>query len=572
VKFFEEQASARRQTFWLIVVFGILVILFSLMNSVLVGLSFKNWTEHFWPVFGMTFFFFAASAWIHYLNTRYGPRVAELLGGRPLILNTKNFLESRCYHIVEEMAIAASVPIPHIYILDHEKEINAFVAGIDSHSLVLGVTAGALEKLNRDELQAVIGHEFSHILNEDMALNVKLAGMVSGFFIFIRIGKYLSDRSHHFGRHSSLNILGLGFFVVGWIGWICGRVLQAMICRRREFLADASSAQFTRHPESLARALGKINSSPVSPFRSSYSPELSHFFFSADGTQGLWNDIIPTHPPTIDRIRKLMPSVPPEEFLKRLEAEVALADDSDASNSKMKGGPRTMGWTEPSSDPKVALLRVLLSSQQETVRVQVLEYLRQTNPSQDQEVLSIGFDNEVTRFNLFKSALGKIRHSSQSEKDGLLNSMQSLFELDQMIDFEEGLYYLLALQNLAPVPAAQKKVNDLRLLEPIFARWVPWILGTNDPSVIERVNHIVLGRFDIHPHSKVPLKESVQRISLKDLPQDLVFFSSLDGNLKNKLALIFRDLILHQNCQPQKKQYEILLLAWLLQVPSKHII
>ncbi|MBL7669603.1 MAG: M48 family metalloprotease [Bdellovibrionaceae bacterium] len=565
MKFFEEQARARRQTFWLIVVFGVLIFLFSLMNSVLVGFSNRGWTNHFWPVFGITFFFFVASAWIHYLNIRHGVRVAELLGGRPLILGTKKFLESRCYNIVEEMAIASGVPIPQIYILDNEKGINAFVAGMDSQAQVLGVTAGALEKLSRDELQAVIGHEFSHIHNEDIALNVKLAGVVSGFFVFIRIGQVILDKTRRLTRSSSLSLLGLGFFAIGCVGWICGRVLQAMVCRRREYLADASSAQFTRHPESLARALGKILTSQTLGVRSSYGPELSHFFFSPGATESFWSDLIPTHPPTIERIRRLMPSISPEVFLKKIETEAI-------EEPRHKGEFRPTGWTEPSADPKFVLFRVLLSSQNEAVRGQILEYLRRTDPASEQEVRQEPLSDDVARFNLFRSALGKLQHSPQVEKDNLLKSMQAIFELDQVIEFEEGLYYLLAIQNLTPVPKAKKKISDLRVLEPLLSRWVPWILAKNNPDEIKRLSQIVFGRFEINPISGPQSRDSAMKVFLKDLAQDLEILSSLDGNLKNKLALMLRDLIQHQSGQPPKKKHEILLLAWVLQTPSKHII
>ena len=185
-----------------------------------------------------------------------GSAVAESLGGRLVAPNTTHPDERRLRNVIEEMAIAAGVPVPKVYVLDNEPGINAFAAGHAPGDAAIGVTLGCMTLLNRDELQGIIGHEFSHILNGDMRINLRLMGVIFGILCLAVIGRVLiysrGDRDRN-----PLMLLGLALIVIGAIGVFFGRLIQAALSRQREFLADASSVQFTRNPAGLSGALQK---------------------------------------------------------------------------------------------------------------------------------------------------------------------------------------------------------------------------------------------------------------------------------------------------------------------------
>ena len=188
-----------------------------------------------------------------------GSAVAESLGGRLVDSNTRDPHERKLLNVVEEMAIASGVPMPQVYVLDDEPGINAFAAGHTPSDAAVAVTRGCIATLTRDELQGVIGHEFSHILNGDMRLNLRLMGIIFGILCLAVIGRILlSSRSGNSKDKNPLPLLGLALLILGWIGVFFGRLIQAAVSRQREFLADASSVQFTRNPGGLSGALQKI--------------------------------------------------------------------------------------------------------------------------------------------------------------------------------------------------------------------------------------------------------------------------------------------------------------------------
>src|SRR5450759_2162910 len=186
-----------------------------------------------------------------------GSAVATMLGGRLVDPATTDPDERKLRNVVEEMAIAAGVPVPQVYLLPEEKGINAFAAGHSTSDAVVAVTAGAVRLLARDELQGVIGHEFSHILNGDMRLNLRLMGVIFGILCLAVIGRVLIYSRGGRDRNP-LMLLGFALIVIGAIGVFFGRLIQAALSRQREFLADASSVQFTRDPAGLSGALQKL--------------------------------------------------------------------------------------------------------------------------------------------------------------------------------------------------------------------------------------------------------------------------------------------------------------------------
>ncbi len=244
-----------------------------------------------------------------------GQAVALMMGGAEVPGTTTDARQKRLLHIVEEMALAAGVPVPPVYVLE-EPGINAFAAGYAPGDAVVAVSQGSLNYLTRDELQGVVAHEFSHILNGDMRLNIRLIGLIFGIMVLSIIGRILMQtsggrRSSSSGRNDSgggLLMLGLGVFALGLVGAFFGRLIMAAVSRQREYLADASAVQFTRNPDGIAGALKKIGGlQEGSRIDNPRAAEVGHMFFAnAFGGGGLAG-LLATHPPLADRIRRLDP-------------------------------------------------------------------------------------------------------------------------------------------------------------------------------------------------------------------------------------------------------------------------
>jgi Zn-dependent protease with chaperone function len=239
-----------------------------------------------------------------------GAVVARSMGADLVDAHTTDPLKKRLLNVVEEMAIASGVPVPAVYVMESENGINAFAAGNTVADSVITVTRGALDHLDRAELQGVVGHEFSHILNGDMKLNMQLLGLVAGLFAIAMVGRVLTRGSPRRGKGGVFAFVGIAMMMLGYVGLLLGRLIQAAIARQREFLADASSVQFTRDPHGLRDALVKIGATgPGSHLHSHETDEVAHMLFASGA-----NDFFATHPPLVDRIRALDPSFQTEEF------------------------------------------------------------------------------------------------------------------------------------------------------------------------------------------------------------------------------------------------------------------
>jgi len=238
-----------------------------------------------------------------------GTAVAKMAGARPVSLDTGDADERRYINVVEEMSIASGVSMPSLYIMDDEAGINAFVAGYKPTEAVMVVTRGALQELSRDELQGVVGHEFSHILNGDMRINVRLIAILAGILLIGKVGEILMRSSGRSSRSRNQGmLLGLALFVVGYIGLFFGRLIKAAISRQREFLADASSVQFTRNPSGIAGALYKIKQSINGTLLvSSHAEDMSHMCFGETMHFQL-RGLLATHPPLDERINAVDPN------------------------------------------------------------------------------------------------------------------------------------------------------------------------------------------------------------------------------------------------------------------------
>ena len=367
MNFFEHQDHARHKTKWLMIVFSPAVLvamlilgytLFKLSLYLLwirgitlslnhIGVVFDDSRELFDPVLfsiSSCLILFpialAAAIRLYELYSGGGEAVATMLGGTRIYYETTDPDEKRVLNVVEEMAIASGLPVPPVYLLSEEEGINAFTAGMRHQDAVIGVTRGTIEQLTRDELQGVVAHEFSHLLNGDMRINMRLTGFNYGFQMVFEIGwivllRVSRDRWERREKDNDDSRIGAGiaicsltsffpiiFMLIGTIGFFFSRLLQSAISRQREFLADASAIQFTRHPQGLIGALMKVGGLiPLSrrqrwkrifrksSLNSGAALPFSHMFFS-DVLAEYWISRLAfaTHPPLPERIRRIDPS------------------------------------------------------------------------------------------------------------------------------------------------------------------------------------------------------------------------------------------------------------------------
>ncbi len=329
--FFESQARAKRKTTVLIAYYVLAVIFIVLAVYVAFVAAFAGTSAHtggetsdmalwrpelfFWVAAGTLLVVVAGTAYKIKQLSAGGEAVAAMLGGRPVRVNTDDPDEKRLLNVVEEVAIASGTAVPRVFLLDEEKGINAFAAGLTGDDAVVGVTRGCMTRLTRDELQGVIAHEFSHILNGDMRLNIRLMGVLNGILVLGLLGLWVfrsslytsGGRSRSRGKDSKMPIVlfGLILMAVGYIGVFFGKLIKSAVSRQREYLADAAAVQFTRNPAGIAGALKKIGGwTAGSRIANAHAEEASHFFF-CNGLSSSLLGLMATHPPLSDRIRKI---------------------------------------------------------------------------------------------------------------------------------------------------------------------------------------------------------------------------------------------------------------------------
>jgi Zn-dependent protease with chaperone function len=334
MNFFEHQEQARSQTRRMLILFALSVLAVVAATDVLVVFAFAADSKSAGGItWGGILALSVAIAIAIGLGSAYriatlsggGASVAQQLGATRVDPMTTNFAYRRLRNVVEEIAIASGTPVPQIFVLENEAAINAFASGYTPADAAITVTRGALDKLTREELQGVIGHEFSHVLNGDMRLNIRLIGVVFGILVLSTIGRKIargSDRGALFG---------VALFCIGYLGVVCARLIKASISRQREFLADASAVQFTRQTDGIAGALKKIGAlAEGSKLASAETEEVAHMLFG-DGVG--YSALFATHPPLDERIRRLDPGFRADE-LKNIAAAwsqpVLVADENAA--------------------------------------------------------------------------------------------------------------------------------------------------------------------------------------------------------------------------------------------------
>lgn len=485
--FFEAQDQARRRTKWLVLWFllsvvGVVIAVDTLIFFTLgQGAGGEIVSVLLVSSAATAGLILAASGFKSMQLSSGGAVVATDLGGRLLMPGTTDFEEKRLLNIVEEMAIASGMPVPQVYLLDDEEGINAFAAGTEPSNAVIGVTRGTLQRLSREELEGVVAHEFSHILNGDMRLNMRIIGLVFGLVVISIVGRGMLEmlRFQSFGRRRdkeggglmlALLALGIGLMIIGSIGVFFGRMIQAGISRQREFLADASAVQFTRNPDGIAGALKKIGGlSMGGKLKTAKASEASHMMFS---DAGLFSFGLATHPPLDVRIKAVQTSWD-GEFT---ESSLPPVAEGHVKKSKKRTGPLSIPgvsslsafeeigqesrrnasagrqiregligqWEESvhDRDEAQALIFGLLLAEDRELRNGEESYLRKTAGEEATE-LALGWQDEVAKLHsarkiaLIDLALPALRGMSQLEYERFIGITRWLIASDGKVDLFE---------------------------------------------------------------------------------------------------------------------------------------
>jgi len=456
-----------------------------------------------------------------------GSAVSEMMGARLVSANSTDPDERKLLNVVEEMAIASGVPVPQVYVMDDEDGINAFAAGHKPGDATVTVTRGCMKLLSRDELQGVIGHEFSHILNGDMRLNLRLMGTIFGILCLAIIGRILLQTARGGGRgrgQNPLPILGLALLIIGYIGVFFGRLIQAAVSRQREFLADASSVQFTRNPNGITGALKKIGGLGENGSRlaHAHSEELSHMFFS-NGISEAFIGLLETHPPLPDRIRVFDPNFdgkfpyvrydgldqPSEEISKPkraplpnlfgtvVDGAILASGDDDERPPVIKsrhvlpniGNPTPLhleyavklrdalpeNVKAAAREPldAVALIYAMLLSDDEKMRAtQVAEIGKRSSQSVSDKTAALFPD--VSKFvasvhlPIINLALGGLRQLSTEQFQNFSQTLQWLIESDGKVELFEFVLQKIVLRNLdSQFNVPQKSVVQFYMIKPL---------------------------------------------------------------------------------------------------------
>jgi len=510
--FFEAQDNARRKTWQLGLLFALAVIMLIGMTNVIVAAVFlmasnepiggnlanagSLWDaitqvpSRVWVLATMVVVTVVTLASIYkYMMIRGGGRaIAESLGGSRVQSNTTDLKQRRLLNVVEEMAIASGISVPPVYVIN-EPGINAFAAGYTPDDAVIGITEGALDFLNREELQGVIAHEFSHILNGDTRINIRLIAILFGILFIGLIGNmmlrgsryrmYRSSRDNG-GGVAAIVILGASLAVVGYAGTFFGNLIKAAVSRQREYLADAAAVQYTRDPTGISRALQKIGSAG-SRLNNSGANEISHMFFGQAISHFMGN-MMATHPPLPKRISAIDPrwngsfpeSLVPESITSLGDTASGFAGTEGVAVEvdtlpEVVGRPDNRSYKiadaiiesthdhclEAARDPTEAHLLVyallLHKGARHPAQTGVLEQLTGGQRKDiDRLYGELGGSDELHRLALLELSVPALKQMSQPQYKDFVKRVVALIKADKSIELFEWVLHRLLLKELTP--------------------------------------------------------------------------------------------------------------------------
>jgi len=454
MNFFQHQDDARRKTGLLIILFCFAVLGIVAMVTVLVAYTIWSGAGDSVSIaqYGLGHYItpellgktslgvsgvIGAVILYKWLQLRGGGKIiAERLGGRLLNPSTSDFNERQLLNVVEEMAIAAGLPVPPVYLLE-ENGINAFAAGHSQNNAVIGITRTAIEQLNREQLQGVIAHEFSHILHGDILINLRLIAVLSGI-LFIGQAGYSLMRSSRYSRSKNSSqgaLLGLGLIVIGFIGSFFGKMIKAAVSRQREYLADASAVQYTRNPDGIAGALKVIGGSTGgSIITATNTEENSHLFFS-NGLKFNLNiaSAMSTHPPLSDRIKRIQPTWDGEFIAQAIASSTKkTSKESNPKYISVKNSNLTSGVTSSLAGTIASIGQV--SGQAVTTATQIIHSI----PTQLLEASRDSYYAQVIVFGLLLDTENSVIKEEQLRKLEIYKGLRDRTE--QSIPYLDKLY------------------------------------------------------------------------------------------------------------------------------------
>lgn len=434
-----------------------------------------------------------------------GKAVAESLGGQLINTASTDADQRKLLNVVEEIAIASGTPVPPVYLLE-EAGINAFAAGHNPQDAVIGITRGAIAQLDREQLQGVIAHEFSHILHGDMRLNIRLVALLNGILVIGLLGHMLLRGSYYrrIGRSSRNNsqmafmAAGLGLVVIGYTGTFFGNWIKAAVSRQREFLADASAVQFTRNPNGIAGALKRIAGYPQgSKLDASDAAEFSHMYFG-QATSSAFSRMMATHPPLAERIQRIEPrwQSPSESEPDATSSDRTQPTDSEqvsgfqsgpsSASSALTASLATMGQARPehisrarellddlglelreaaqeTSSARALIFGLLMASDSATQTEQWRILKQQIGPREFRTLQSLVEAarqvNAHSRLPLLELALPALKQLSDPQYRQFKNTVDHLIAADDRISLMEWAMAQILRHNLEPSKSVQSTLK-----------------------------------------------------------------------------------------------------------------
>ncbi|WP_455292251.1 M48 family metallopeptidase [Vibrio parahaemolyticus] len=537
--FFHHQDTARQRTGLLVMLFTLAVLAITGLVSVMsIGIYFYFTGEPFTTQsiisycllsFMGVLLVVSISSFIRLseLNANGGRSVAESIGGKLISTDTSNAKHRQLLNVVEEMSIASGIPVPPVYVMTEEHGINAFAAGMSIDDAVIGVTQGALDAFSRDELQGVIAHEFSHILNGDMRLNTRLIGALFGITCIAHFGHLILDNSNstrHVSRSSSdsnkgfavIILIAIVCLVLGWLGTLFGNMIKAAISRQREFLADASAVQFTRNDQGIAGALKKIGSNVQgSTLNTKASDEMSHMMFGQSKLSG-FSSLFATHPPLDERIRRIEPNWD-GSYAQHSHAQSTAFDNEQVSGFAVGGGSPASQSASPSEQLSETGQQLISQLPPELVDIAREPYsarfiafalifdgsdiqremIKSYVPLASQSTLLPWLDYDLPlhlRFPLLELALPALKSLSEAQKISLCKVLRELSETDNQYSLAEWcVINLLEKQLLASFGFIKQHKTLKQLEESVFwlLRELAWV-SHSQADKAQRAYHCAL--------------------------------------------------------------------------------
>lgn len=443
-------------------------------------------------VYGIVYLMIVGVSWVRGLPLQKGGAyVAQMVGGREVSFDTQDLKERQLINIVEEMGIASGITLPRVFVLDAEASINAFAAGTRINNACIAVSKGALEKLSRDELQGVIAHEFSHILNGDMALNIHLLGYLYGLTSIADAGRIILRNSSR-SRNSKNNlspVLGLGLFLIGSLGYFFAFILKAGVSRDRERLADASAVQFTRNPDGIGGALRKIWKENFKSLSSPRSSEISHFYLHWPRP---FLSFLATHPPILERIKNI--GVSAEGITNQTETKQSF--NQLEAVSQFQSPPAK---TEAANPVYVAYAFYLWFERSPSIGP--IDAVMRWNPSFNKEQMLATYENikmvtDQDRFRLLEKNVARLRGEDPKVITEMLGQMKALIEEDRRVTHREFLFYYYLGLTLRPSKIKKVYLSQEQVFQHVenLCSFFESLLGSSSSRNLTKSVFSLLGR------------------------------------------------------------------------------